>query len=37
MDDLTAILVIVCVALVLKPILKGIGGWFGSSDYRRDR
>lgn len=37
MNDFEAIVVIVLVALVLKPILKGIFGWFGESDYRRDR
>jgi hypothetical protein len=37
MDDLIALVVIFVVALVLKPILKGIFGWFGESDYRRDR
>jgi|LAHS01.1.fsa_nt_gb hypothetical protein len=37
MNDFEAIVVIVLVALVLKPILNGIFGWFGESDYRRDR
>lgn len=37
MEDIKAIIIIICVFLVLKPILKGIFGWFGESDYRRDR
>lgn len=37
MEDITAIIVILCVALVMKPILKGIFGWFDKSDYHRDR
>lgn len=37
MEDITAIIVILCVAIILKPILKGIFDWFGKSDYRRDR
>ena len=37
MNDFEAIVVIVLVALVLKPILKVVFGWFGESDYRRDR
>ena len=35
--DFEAIVVIVLVALFLKPILKGVFGWFGESDYHRDR
>ena len=37
MNDFEAIVVIVLVALFLKPVLKGVFGWFGESDYRRDR
>ena len=37
MNDFEAIVVIVLVALFLKPILKGVFGWFGESDYHRDR
>jgi len=37
MDDVTAIFVIIGVAYVMKPILRGVFGWFSKSDYRRDR
>lgn len=37
MDDVTAIFVILGVAWIMKPILKGVFGWHSKSDYRRDR
>lgn len=37
MNDFEAIIVIVIVAVFLKPILNGVFGWFGESDYHRDR
>lgn len=37
MNDISAIFVIVCVAWVIGKLLKGIGGWFGSNDFRRDK
>jgi len=37
MNDFEAIVVIVLVAMFLKPILRGIFGWCGESDYNRDR
>lgn len=37
MDDLIAILVIICVFGAAGKVLKGVGGWFGSSDYNRDK
>lgn len=37
MDDFTAIIVIACVAWVAGKVFKGIGGFFGKDDFRRDR
>lgn len=36
MNNFTAIVVIILVGIVLKPIMKGNGGRFGSSNYQRD-
>ncbi len=37
MSDFGAIIAILIVAWVGKPILKGIFGFFSKSDHRRDR